>query len=69
MNPLPALPPLEAVLALSPLQAELLGSPAAELLRFAWGERTARAFVASGFPPHGTCEPRCEALGRMLGTY
>lgn len=69
LNPLPKLPLLDGILALSPLQAELLGSPAAELLRFAWGERTARAFTASGFPAHDTCEPRTEALGRMLRAH
>ncbi len=68
-DPLPDLPLLEAVLALSPLQAELLGPRCAELLRFAWGERTAEAFQAVGFPAHKSCLARPEALGCMLASY
>jgi uroporphyrinogen-III synthase len=69
LEPLPELPALEAVLALSPLQAELLAPLAARLLRFAWGERSAQAFAAAGHPAHGTCEPRGEALERMLRAH
>ena len=68
-DPLPAMPLLDAVLALSPLQAELLGPRSEGLLRFAWGERTAEAFRAAGFPAHGSCLARPEALGRMLAPY
>lgn len=68
-DPLPPMPLLDAVLALSPLQAELLGPRSAALLRFAWGERTAEAFRAAGFPPHGSCLARPEALGCMLASY
>jgi len=67
LDPLPEPLELDAVLALSPLQAELLGPLASHLLRFAWGERSARAFAQSGFPAHATCEPKVEALARMLG--
>jgi uroporphyrinogen-III synthase len=68
-DPSPEWPQLDAVLALSPLQAELMGPDAKALLRFAWGERTAEAFRRAGFPAHGTCLARSEALGRMLAPY
>jgi uroporphyrinogen-III synthase len=68
-NPLPALPNLDAVLALSPLQAELLGPQACGILRFAWGARTAEAFRRGGHPAHDSCLARPEALGRMLSPY
>lgn len=68
-DPLPAMPLLDAVLALSPLQAELLGPRSATLLRLAWGERTAEAFRSAGFPAHGSCLARPEALGCMLASY
>jgi uroporphyrinogen-III synthase len=68
-EPLPELPPLEGVLALSPLQAELLGPRAEGLLRFAWGARTAEAFQCGGYPAHDSCLARPEALGRMLAAY
>jgi uroporphyrinogen-III synthase len=69
LEPLPDLPELEAVLALSPQQAELLGPLAAKLLRFAWGHRAARAFESSGFPAIDVCEPKLEALERMLRAH
>ncbi len=64
--PEPELPELDAVLALSPLQAELLGPRCAGLLRFAWGERSQRAFRQAGYPGHGCCEPEAGALQRLL---
>lgn len=67
-DPLPDMPLLDAVLALSPLQAELLGPRSAEILRFAWGARTAEAFRTVGFPAHKSCLARPEALGCMLAS-
>lgn len=66
VEPLEPLPEAEALLALGPLQAECLGPRAEGRLRLAWGERTAAAFAASGYPAHGTCEPRPEALRALL---
>lgn len=68
-EPLPDLPALDAVLAMSPLQAELLGPRSREILRFAWGERAAAAFGQGGNPAHDSCLARPEALGRMLARY
>ena len=68
-DPLPELPALDAVLALSPLQAELLGPRAPGLLRFAWGQRTAEAFLRSGHAADDSCLARPDALGRMLAPY
>jgi len=68
-DPLPPLPILEGVLALSPLQAELLGPLSRGMLRFAWGERTAQAFLLGGHPAHDSCLARPDALGRMLAPY
>ena len=68
LEPLPALPPLEAVLALGPLQAEVLGPLSGEALRLAWGERTHRAFAQVGYPSHDWCEPLLPALQRMLSS-
>jgi len=64
--PEPPLPALDAVLALSPLQAELLGPRCGHLLRFAWGQRSHRAFLQSGYPGHGCCEPEAGALQQLL---
>ncbi|MDR3671380.1 MAG: hypothetical protein P4L36_11060 [Holophaga sp.] len=64
--PPPAMPDLEAVLALSPLQAELLGPRSGRMLRFAWGERTQRSFLQAGYPVAGWCEPEASALQRLL---
>jgi uroporphyrinogen-III synthase len=64
--PRPSLDGLDAVLALSPLQAELLADAPEGLRRFAWGERTAEAFAAAGRPAEGTCEPTAEALVAFL---
>jgi uroporphyrinogen-III synthase len=66
MDPLPALDGLQGVLALSPLQAELLGPSSGQLLQFAWGERTRRAFQKAGYPVDGWCEPEASALQRLL---
>jgi uroporphyrinogen-III synthase len=68
-DPLPELPVLDAVLALSPLQAGLLGPQSRGILRFAWGERAAEAFRRGGNPAHDSCLARPEALGRMLAPY
>jgi uroporphyrinogen-III synthase len=66
VDPPPAMPALDAVLALGPLQAELPGPRSAGLLRFAWGERTQRAFLQAGYPVDGWCEPEASALQRLL---
>lgn len=64
--PRPSLAGLDGVLALSPLQAELLKGAPASLRRFAWGERTAEAFAATGQPLNGLCEPSADALVSFL---
>jgi len=68
IEPPPALPALDAVLALSPFQAELLGPRSGQLLRFAWGQRTQRAFLQAGYPVDGCCEPEASALQRLLSS-
>lgn len=65
-DPLPDLPQAEALLALGPLQAELLGPRAGERLRLAWGVRTAAAFAACGYPAHDSCDPTPASLALML---
>jgi len=65
-EPFPDLSLMEAVLALSPYQAEVLAPHARTLLRLAWGERSAAAFAAAGAPAAAWCEPRPEALRGML---
>ena len=57
------------MLALSPLQAEILAPLSKDLLRFAWGPRTADAFMLARRPAHGTCEPKPEALTPLLREY
>lgn len=69
LEPAPPRPEIDAVLALSPLQAELMAPLSQDLLRFAWGERAGAAFEAAGVPAHAVCEPRPEALGRILAQY
>lgn len=64
--PLPPLPRVDAVLALSPLQAEILGSISQDVLRFGWGERTNFGFRKAGTEASATCEPRIEALKALL---
>lgn len=66
LDPPPPLEGLDAVLALSPLQAEVLGPLSAGVLRLAWGERTHRAFLESGYPSEAWCEPGLPALQRLL---
>lgn len=65
-SPFPDLTRLDAVLALGPLQAELLAVHARHLPRFAWGARTADAFARCGAPAVDWCEPRPAALKAML---
>jgi uroporphyrinogen-III synthase len=65
-DPLPVLPALEAFLALSPLQGETFASLGPDLPCFAWGRRTARALEAHGRTPEAWCDPRPQALERML---
>lgn len=67
-EPPPSLDGLDAVLALSPLQAELLAGAPKTLRCYAWGARTAEAFAAAGRPADGTVEPDAEALVAFLRT-
>ncbi len=69
LDPAPKRPEVDAVLALSPLQAEVMAPIAQDVLRFAWGERTGKAFEDAGAPAHAVCEPTTEALGRILASY
>jgi uroporphyrinogen-III synthase len=64
--PAPGVPELEAVLALSPLQAELLGPACGRAARLAWGRRTHLAYQSAGYPGAGWCEPEPAALQRLL---
>ena len=66
VDPLPTLPAVDAVLALSPMQAELLGRLSANLLRFGWGERTTFGYRKAGLEPTAICEPKLEALTSLL---
>jgi uroporphyrinogen-III synthase len=66
LDPLPEMPDVEALLALSPLQAEVLGPLAGDRLRLAWGERTDHAYAQVGYSSHGWCEPTLPALQRLL---
>lgn len=68
-EPFPPLPDVTGVLALSPLQAELLAPRSQELQRFAWGEATAAAFARSGAPAHAFCEPKSSLLRAMLAQH
>ncbi|WP_316412669.1 uroporphyrinogen-III synthase [Mesoterricola silvestris] len=68
LDPPPAPPALDAVLALSPLQAEVLGPLSGDRLRLAWGERTDRAFAQVGYPSHGWCVPQLPALQQLLSS-
>jgi uroporphyrinogen-III synthase len=69
VQPPPAWPALDAVLALSPLQAEVLGAGSGGLLRFAWGERTRDAFVRAGYPVDACCRPEAPALQELLSSF
>lgn len=64
--PLPDLPDVEAVLAMSPLQAQVLAGMAKDRLRFAWGEGAAQAYAHAGQPAAAWCEPKASALHSML---
>jgi len=68
-EPFPALPAVEAVLALSPLQAEILATLTQKVLRFAWGAGTAEAFARAGAPAHAHCPPRPSLLWAMLAQH
>ena len=67
--PFPPLPKVEGVLAMSPLQAELLAPLAGRVQRFAWGEATAEAFARAGAPAHAHCEPKPSLLWAMLAQH
>ena len=64
MNPVPPRPEVDAVLALSPLQAEVLAPLTGDILRFAWGERTAAAFEEG--PEAGTLAGLAMGLNGLL---
>jgi uroporphyrinogen-III synthase len=68
-EPFPPLPEVEAILALSPLQAELLAPRAGGLRRFAWGTATAEAFARAGAPAEAHCEPKPGLLWAMLAQH
>jgi len=67
--PFPPLPQVEAVLALSPLQAEILAPLTGKVIRFAWGEATAEAFDRLGATAHAHCEPKPSLLWAMLAQH
>jgi uroporphyrinogen-III synthase len=68
-EPFPPLPEVEAVLALSPTQAEILAPSTGDVLRFAWGEATAEAFAKAGTPALAFCEPKPSLLWAMLAQH
>ena len=68
-EPFPPLPRVEGVLALSPMQAEILAPLAGHVFRFAWGEATAEAFVKAGASVDGHCEPKPSLLWAMLAQH
>ena len=68
-SPFPPLPEVEGVLAMSPLQAEVLAPLAAHLQRFAWGAGTAQAFLRCGAPAYAYCEPKPSLLWAMLAQH
>jgi uroporphyrinogen-III synthase len=68
-EPFPPLPEVEAVLALSPTQAEILGPLTGGMLRFAWGEAAAKAFANAGAPAHAHCGPKHSLLWAMLAQH
>ncbi|GLH72501.1 hypothetical protein GETHLI_10030 [Geothrix limicola] len=68
-DPFPPLPKVEGVLALSPMQAEILAPLTGGLLRFAWGEATAEAFARAGAPAEAHCEPKPSLLWAMLAQH
>ncbi|HEX9082332.1 MAG TPA: hypothetical protein VF768_08635 [Holophagaceae bacterium] len=68
-EPFPPLPDVEGVLALSPLQAEILAPLTHDVIRFAWGLGTARAFELAGAPAHAHCDPKPSLLWAMLAQH
>ncbi len=68
-EPFPPMPKVEGVLAMSPMQAEILAPLAQDLQRFAWGEATAEAFTRAGAPAHAHCEPKPSLLWAMLAQH
>lgn len=64
--PTPVLPVVDAVLALTPFQVPLLLPMVGNLLCFAWGDNTAKAFEDAGHPAHDWCEPKIPSLQEML---
>jgi uroporphyrinogen-III synthase len=68
LEPLPPLPEVEGVLALSPLQAELMAPLSKGLLRLAWGQASFHAFASVRAPAAAWCEPTLEGLEAMLST-
>ena len=68
-EPFPPLPRVDGVLAMSPLQAEILAPLTGDVLRFAWGEATAEAFAKAGAPAHAHCEPKPSLLWAMLAQH
>lgn len=68
-DPFPEFPEVEGVLALSPLQAEILAPLSLDVQRFAWGEATAEAFAKAGAPAHACCEPKASLLWAMLAQH
>lgn len=68
-DPFPPMPNVAGVLALSPLQAEILAPLAKDVQRFAWGEATAQAFARAGVPAHAHCEPKPSLLWAMLAQH
>lgn len=68
-DPFPPLPEVEGILALSPLQAEILAPIAHGVQRYAWGEATAEAFAKGGAPAHAWCEPKPSLLWAMLAKH
>lgn len=65
-NPIPELPPVDAVLALSPVQALALLEVDGGVKRFAWGDSAAKVFAEAGHPADAVCEPKAEALRALL---
>jgi uroporphyrinogen-III synthase len=68
-EPFPPLPAVSGVLAMSPLQAEILAPLTTQVLRFAWGESTRAAFERCGTPAHAHCEPKPSLLWAMLAQH
>ncbi len=65
-DPQPPLPPVDAVLALSPVQALALVPESVNLPRFAWGQGAARIFDEAGLHVDAVCDPELSSLRAML---